>query len=67
MCRGFYPVALQNELLTNGPTVLAFIADVQKANQYLSSKEVYKDWLVTMGSTAKSVYQFLCLWFCFCH
>lgn len=67
MCRGFYPVALQNELLTNGPTVLAFIADVQKANQYLSSKEVYKGWLVTMGSTAKSIYQFLCLWFCFCH
>lgn len=51
VCHGFYPDSLQNELLMSGPIVLAFIGEVQKANQCLSSKEVFKGWLVTMGST----------------
>lgn len=53
VCHGFYPDSLQNELLMNGPIVLAFTGEVQKANQCLSSKEVFKGWLVTMGSTDK--------------
>lgn len=54
VCHGFYPDPLQNELLTDGIIVFAFIEDVQNANQYLSSEEVYKGWLVTMGSTDRA-------------
>lgn len=48
------PWPTPNELLTDGIIVFACIEDVQNANQYLSSEEVYKGWLVTMGSTDRA-------------